>query len=49
MPFPLKGVRAVSIGPITTQTLHALHWPPVAEADPHDISGLIAAVVRALR
>jgi uroporphyrinogen-III synthase len=49
MPFPLKGVRAVSIGPITTQTLLARGWAPGAEADPHDIPGLIAAVVRALR
>jgi uroporphyrinogen-III synthase/uroporphyrinogen III methyltransferase/synthase len=46
MPFPLKGVRAVSIGPITTQTLRQLDWPPAAEADPHDIQGLIAAVTR---
>jgi uroporphyrinogen-III synthase len=48
MPFPLKGVRAVSIGPITTQTLHQLNWPPAVEADPHDIQGLIAAVARVL-
>jgi len=46
MPFPLKGVRAVSIGPITTQTLRQLDWPPAAEADPHDVQGLIAAVTR---
>jgi uroporphyrinogen-III synthase/uroporphyrinogen III methyltransferase/synthase len=46
--FPLKDVRAISIGPITTQTLRALGWPPVAEADPHDIPGLIAAVTRVL-
>jgi uroporphyrinogen-III synthase len=49
VPFPLKGVRAVSIGPITTQTLHALGWTPAAEANPHDISGLVEAVVKALR
>jgi uroporphyrinogen-III synthase/uroporphyrinogen III methyltransferase/synthase len=47
--FPLKDVRAISIGPITTQTLRALGWPPAAEADPHDVPGLIAAVIRALR
>ena len=47
--FPLKDVRAISIGPITTQTLRALGWPPAAEADPHDIPGLIQAVVHALR
>lgn len=49
MSFPLKGVRAVSIGPITTQTLQARGWAPAAEADPNDIAGLIAAVVQALR
>jgi uroporphyrinogen-III synthase len=46
--FPLKDVRAISIGPITTQTLRALGWPPAAEADPYDIPGLIAAVTRVL-
>lgn len=44
--FPLKGVRAISIGPITSQTLRDLNWPPAAEADPHDIPGLIGAVMR---
>jgi uroporphyrinogen-III synthase/uroporphyrinogen III methyltransferase/synthase len=48
VPFPLKGVRAVSIGPITSQTLSNIGWPPAAEADPHDIPGLIAAVTRVL-
>ncbi len=46
--FPLADVRAISIGPITSQTLREASWEPVAEADPHDISGLIAAVRRAL-
>lgn len=43
-----KAMRAVSIGPITSQTLRDRGWEPAAEADPHDLSGLIAAVVRAL-
>jgi uroporphyrinogen-III synthase len=43
--FPFAGVKAISIGPITTATLRELGWPPAAEADPHDITGLIAAVV----
>jgi uroporphyrinogen-III synthase len=47
--WPLAGVLAVSIGPITSQTLRDLGWEPVAEANPHDIPGLIAAVVRLLR
>jgi len=46
LPFPFPYVAAISIGPITSQTLRDLSWPPAAEADPHDIPGLIAAVVR---
>ena len=46
--FPLTGVPAISIGPITSQTLRELNWPPAAEANPHDIPGLISAVVRVL-
>ncbi|MBV8630501.1 MAG: uroporphyrinogen-III synthase, partial [Silvibacterium sp.] len=41
-------MRAVSIGPITTQALLNHGWEPAAEADPHDIQGLIDATVRAL-
>lgn len=43
--FPFTGVRAISIGPITSATLREVEWPPVAEADPHDIPGLVAAVI----
>jgi len=46
--FPFAGVPAVSIGPITSQTLRELNWPPAAEASPSDIPGLIAAVARVL-
>jgi uroporphyrinogen-III synthase len=42
------GMRAVSIGPITSRTLRDCGWEPAAEADPHDLGGLVAAVVRAL-
>ncbi len=48
IPFPFPGVAAISIGPITSQTLRELRWEPAAEADPHDIPGLIAAVVESL-
>lgn len=41
--FPFAGVPAVSIGPITSQTLHEFGWEPAAEASVSDISGLIAA------
>jgi uroporphyrinogen-III synthase len=43
-----KTMQAVSIGPITTGTLREHGWTPAAEADPHDLDGLVAAVVRAL-
>ncbi len=46
--WPFAGVPAVSIGPITSQTLRDLGWEPAVEANPSDIPGLIAAVVRAL-
>jgi uroporphyrinogen-III synthase len=44
--FPLQSVPAISIGPITSLTLREIGWPPTAEAEPHDIPGLIAALVR---
>ncbi len=47
--FPFAGVAAVSIGPITSQTLRELGWEPAAEAKQSDIPGLIAAVERVLR
>jgi uroporphyrinogen-III synthase len=39
---------AISIGPITSQTLRDHGWDPGAEADPHNIPGLIGAIVRTL-
>jgi uroporphyrinogen-III synthase len=41
-------MRAVSIGPVTSGTLRDLGWDPAAEANPHDLAGLVAAVVSAL-
>jgi uroporphyrinogen-III synthase len=46
--WPLTGVPAVSIGPVTSQTLRELGWPPAAEANPSNIPGLIIAVERVL-
>jgi len=43
--FPIAGVKAISIGPITSATLRENGWPPDVEADPHDIPGLIGAVL----
>jgi uroporphyrinogen-III synthase len=47
--FPFAGVPAISIGSITSKTLRDAGWPPTAEANPSDISGLIVSVVRTLR
>ena len=47
--FPFAGVAAISIGPITTQTLRELGWEPFAEASPSDIPGLVGSVRRALQ
>jgi len=46
--FPFATVRAVSIGPVTSQTLREAGWEPAAEAEPHDVPGLISATIRAL-
>ncbi len=46
--FPFAGVKAVSIGPITSATLREHGWEPAAEATPSDISGVIDAVHAAL-
>ncbi len=45
--FPFPGVAAVSIGPITSQTLRELGWEPAAEASPYDIPSMVAAISRA--
>lgn len=47
--FPFPNVQAISIGPITSQTLRELGWNPAAEATPSDIPALLAAVEYALR
>ncbi|MGA3102502.1 MAG: uroporphyrinogen-III synthase [Terracidiphilus sp.] len=47
--FPFAGVAAISIGPITSQTLRELGWQPAAEASPSEVPGLIQAVTRALQ
>lgn len=46
--WPFAETPAISIGPVTSQTLRELGWPPAAQADPSDIPGLIAAVLRCL-
>jgi uroporphyrinogen-III synthase len=45
----LKGVAIVSIGPQTSQRCQALLGRVDAEADPHDLAGLVEACRRALK
>jgi uroporphyrinogen-III synthase len=42
------GLRAVSIGPVTTRTLRQHKWEPAGDASPYDISGVVAACVKLL-
>jgi uroporphyrinogen-III synthase/uroporphyrinogen III methyltransferase/synthase len=49
IPFPFTDVRAISIGPITSQTLRNAGWEPAAEANPSDIPGLIAALTALMK
>jgi uroporphyrinogen III methyltransferase/synthase len=48
-PADLERLQAVSIGPITSETLRAAGIEPVIEADPHDVEGLVDAVLRLAR
>jgi len=40
-----QGVAAISIGPITSETLREYSWEPTHEAKRHDVEGLVEAVV----
>jgi uroporphyrinogen-III synthase len=42
------GLRAISIGPVTTRTLSQHNWERAREAFPSDISGLVEACVKLL-
>ena len=44
--FPIPDIPAISIGPVTSQTLRQHNWPPAVEANPSDIPGLITAVAK---
>jgi len=44
-PAALAGVRLASIGPVTSDALRAHGLDPTLQADPHDVDGLIAALV----
>ena len=43
-----QGLRAVSIGPVTTSTLRKHNWEPAQQAVTYDIPGLVNACVRLL-
>jgi len=43
------GLKAVSIGPVTTSMLRKHHWEPAREAAKSDIPGIVAACVSLLR
>jgi uroporphyrinogen-III synthase len=43
-----SGLRAVSIGPVTTRTLRRHGWEPACESSPYDIPGVVEACVRLL-
>jgi uroporphyrinogen-III synthase len=45
----LKGVKVVSIGPQTSQPCRTLLGKVDAEAEPHDLEGLVAACARAVK
>ena len=45
---PHRSIRVVSIGPVTTRTCQDLGLRVDVEADPHDIDGLVRAVVDAV-
>ncbi|HEX5556279.1 MAG TPA: uroporphyrinogen-III C-methyltransferase [Gaiellales bacterium] len=44
----LDDLAAASIGPVTSATLRECGVEPLVEADPHDVEGLVDAVLRAL-
>jgi uroporphyrinogen-III synthase len=43
-----SGLRAISIGPVTTRTLSEHKWEPAGEASPYDIPGVVKACVKLL-
>lgn len=43
----LRGIKLASIGPVTTQAVREGGFREAVEADPHDVPGLVAAIVAA--
>jgi uroporphyrinogen-III synthase len=44
-----ESMKALSIGPITSETLREFGWEPEVEAASHDVEGLVEAAVSKLR
>lgn len=42
---PPQGIAALSIGPVTSQTLREFGWEPARQAKKHNVEGLVDAVV----
>jgi uroporphyrinogen-III synthase len=42
------GLMAFSIGPVTSRTLREYGWEPAAEADPHNVEGLVESLIRTI-
>lgn len=47
-PAPPENLPAISIGPVTSKTLRAAGWEPAAEAEDHNVDGLVRAVLQTL-
>ncbi|QSX08828.1 uroporphyrinogen-III C-methyltransferase [Alkalibacter rhizosphaerae] len=45
----LDGIPLISIGPVTSQTMKELGFPVAKEADPHNIDGLITALLEGVK
>ena len=43
----VHAARRLSIGPITSEALRELNWPPTVEAAQHDIAGMVQALLAA--
>lgn len=43
----VHAAKRLSIGPMTSEALRELHWPPTVEAQQHDIAGMVQALLAA--
>ncbi len=45
----LRAIKLASIGPVTTRAIRERGFEVTVEADPHDVAGMVAAIVREVR